>query len=141
MAYTPYYPGGWQSGEEGGTPITPAALNHIENGIANLTPDDIGAPGSLNITSTDTLATIIAKLEALEVYEQASFYAEASGASILTGGKVTSSYKGIMARLDNSAYDLLGVVGSGANLVSIRIIASNNSITVTLATQFSGTAI
>ena len=33
MAYTPYYSGGWQSGEEGGTPITPAALNHIDNGI------------------------------------------------------------------------------------------------------------
>lgn len=33
MAYTPYYPGGWQSGESGGTPITPAALNNIEDGI------------------------------------------------------------------------------------------------------------
>jgi len=36
MAYTPYYSGGWQSGEEGGTPITPAALNNIENGIGTL---------------------------------------------------------------------------------------------------------
>lgn len=35
MAYTPYYPGGWQSGEEGDTPITPAALNHMEDGIEN----------------------------------------------------------------------------------------------------------
>ena len=33
MAYTPYYTGGWQSGEEGGTPITPDALNHMETGI------------------------------------------------------------------------------------------------------------
>lgn len=33
MAYTPYYSGGWQSGEEGDTPITPAALNHMEEGI------------------------------------------------------------------------------------------------------------
>jgi hypothetical protein len=33
MAYTPYYTGGWQSGEEGGTPITPDALNHMEEGI------------------------------------------------------------------------------------------------------------
>jgi len=31
MAFTPYYPGGWQSGEEGGTPITPAALNHYDD--------------------------------------------------------------------------------------------------------------
>lgn len=34
MAYTPYYPSGWQSGEEGGTPITPDALNNMEDGIA-----------------------------------------------------------------------------------------------------------
>ena len=33
MAYTPYYPSGWQSGEEGGTPITPEALNNMEAGI------------------------------------------------------------------------------------------------------------
>ena len=33
MAWTPYYSGGWQSGEQGGTPITPAALNNMENGI------------------------------------------------------------------------------------------------------------
>lgn len=31
--YTPYYSGGWQTGEEGGTPITPAALNNMEDGI------------------------------------------------------------------------------------------------------------
>lgn len=31
MAFTPYYPGGWQSGEDGGTPITPDALNHYDN--------------------------------------------------------------------------------------------------------------
>ena len=33
MAWSPYYSGGWQSGEEGGTPITPAALNNIDSGI------------------------------------------------------------------------------------------------------------
>lgn len=33
MSYEEYYPGGWQSGESGGTPITPEALTHIENGI------------------------------------------------------------------------------------------------------------
>lgn len=32
MAYTPYT---WQNGEDGGTPITAAQLNHIENGIAD----------------------------------------------------------------------------------------------------------
>ena len=33
-SYNPYYSGGWQSGEEGGTPITPDALNHMDGGIA-----------------------------------------------------------------------------------------------------------
>ena len=35
MSYSPYYPNGWQSGEAGATPITPSALNHMENGIQN----------------------------------------------------------------------------------------------------------
>lgn len=34
MAWTPYYSEGWQSGEAGGTPITPEALNHMDDGIA-----------------------------------------------------------------------------------------------------------
>ena len=38
MAYTRYYSGGWQSGQEGGTPITPAALNHMEAGIEGSLP-------------------------------------------------------------------------------------------------------
>jgi hypothetical protein len=35
MSYTPYYDTKWQSGEEGNTPITPAALNWMETGIAD----------------------------------------------------------------------------------------------------------
>ena len=34
MAWAPYYSEGWQSGEAGGTPITPEALNHMDEGIA-----------------------------------------------------------------------------------------------------------
>lgn len=49
--YSPYYGGGWQSGESGGTPITPAALNNMENGIsAALTSADVVN----NLTSTTT---------------------------------------------------------------------------------------
>lgn len=33
MSYERYYPNGWQSGQSGGTPITPEALNHIEDGL------------------------------------------------------------------------------------------------------------
>lgn len=49
--YNPYYSGGWQSGESGGTPITPAALNNMESGIgAALTAVDVVN----NLTSTAT---------------------------------------------------------------------------------------
>lgn len=55
MAYTPYYSGGWQTGEEGGTPITPAALNHMDDGIAGahlselvLTSQTVDANGNIN---------------------------------------------------------------------------------------------
>src|SRR5690606_27277635 len=30
MAYQPYYPGGWQPGPSGNTPISADALNHME---------------------------------------------------------------------------------------------------------------
>ena len=44
MAYDPY---NWADGEEGGTPITAARLNHIEQGITDieLTPGEKGDPG------------------------------------------------------------------------------------------------
>ena len=31
--YSKVYPNGWKSGEIGNTPITPEALNHMEDGI------------------------------------------------------------------------------------------------------------
>jgi hypothetical protein len=56
MAYTPYYPGGWQSGEEGGTPITPAALNNIENGIGGaVAKSGDTMTGSLSMTNGSVL--------------------------------------------------------------------------------------
>ncbi len=43
MSYTPYYPNGWQTGEAGATPITPAALNYMENGIKNAYTEALNA--------------------------------------------------------------------------------------------------
>ena len=56
MAYTPYYPGGWQSGSEGGTPITPPALNNMENGIvkANFVASGVKQFGTLAAGASDT---------------------------------------------------------------------------------------
>lgn len=42
MSYERFYPGGWQSGETGGTPITPEALNHMESGIIGAAPAGYG---------------------------------------------------------------------------------------------------
>lgn len=36
MSYSKYYSGGFLDGESGGTPITAAALNHMEGGIVDL---------------------------------------------------------------------------------------------------------
>ena len=35
MSYSRYYENGWADGESGGTPITAAAMNHIEDGLVN----------------------------------------------------------------------------------------------------------
>lgn len=43
MSYSPYYPSGWLTGETGATPITPEALNHMEEGIKDAMPKSGGA--------------------------------------------------------------------------------------------------
>lgn len=51
MSYKKYYEGGWRSGETGGTPITPEALNHMEQGISDAAPMEyakkVAAPHNL----------------------------------------------------------------------------------------------
>lgn len=37
MSYEPYYPGGWQPGPGGGTPVSHLALQHMEDGILTAT--------------------------------------------------------------------------------------------------------
>lgn len=51
MDYEPYYATGWLEGETGNTPITPAALNYMEAGIANALPKSGGTiTGVLKLT-------------------------------------------------------------------------------------------
>ncbi len=62
MSYTPYYPTKWASGETGGTPITPEALNNMEDGISAALRRDGGTmTGILQLTEGihygDTLPT------------------------------------------------------------------------------------
>ena len=55
MSYEKFYPNGWQSGETGGTPITPEALNHIEEGILGCAQGGygLGVLGTKATTLTD----------------------------------------------------------------------------------------
>ena len=62
MSYTPYYPAGWLSGEAGATPITPEALNHMDEGIASAANDSISSDRlpTIPITKGGTGATTAA---------------------------------------------------------------------------------
>lgn len=147
MAYTPYYPGGWQSGESGGTPITPAALNNMEEGIgAALTPSDVvnksfqfllAASGS-STTWTD----VYNKVKNLAVNETATFFASGGAASLLTGGKVTSTMKGIVAFNGSGAYDFFAFAGLGPNAYGWRITnltSASSTGTVGVVYRYDGT--
>lgn len=58
MSYEKYYQGGWKSGETGGTPITPEALNHMEEGIEesnkNLLPNPQTADNATFLRNDNT---------------------------------------------------------------------------------------
>lgn len=54
MSYKPYYENGWKSGEEGGTPITPEALNHMEEGIEQAYEDLAAKSHGNHVPATQT---------------------------------------------------------------------------------------
>ena len=114
MAYTPYYSGGWQSGEEGNTPITPAALNNMEQGIENANAigdpvtvahggtnattalaalENLGAPSAVFISSTAGVSweAIYNVLYPLQVSKTHCVYFGQTPANIITNGKVSGS--------------------------------------------------
>lgn len=59
MGYEKYYQGGWKSGEAGGTPITPEALNHMEAGIeaSGTHADNTSNPHKVTAVQTGALPT------------------------------------------------------------------------------------
>lgn len=66
MAYSKYYPNGWQSGEAGNTPITPDALNHMENGIVKAAEGGYGYGDTLAaVLSSDDDANFLSSLKAI----------------------------------------------------------------------------
>ncbi len=69
MAYTPYYQNGWADGSSGGTPISAAALNNMENGIKGSetwesVPVTQPATGTVTILKNDRIKLAIAYWQA-----------------------------------------------------------------------------
>ena len=105
MAFTPYYPGGWQSGEEGGTPITPDALNHYDDylettytqtetdaAIAQST-DDLRGQLSVSLPSSTvtTWEAIYDILHAIPTSLPINVYFGQTPATIITNNKVSGT--------------------------------------------------
>lgn len=143
MAYTPYYPGGWQSGEEGGTPITPAALNHIEQGIANLEPGDIGAAQHIKFESTDTTAALIYnKINDFPLQTTVAVYVPGTVMNILTDGKMALAAYGTMTKFDSSgSYRFLLARANGQYLYGFDCTITSSAVTPGTVYQYSGTVI
>lgn len=108
MAYEKYYPGGWQSGPAGGTPITPEALEHIEAGIENALPKDGTAEAA------QKLATARGIRVNLESDAQASFDGSGDAAPGVTG-VLPLSHGGTGAKDAASARANLGALSNAGD--------------------------
>ena len=92
--YNPYYSGGWQSGEEGGTPITPDALNHMDDGIADAydyIQQSTADKAKKIFFNVATWADIYSKLSSLGAGETAPMLVGTAVVSLLTNGAVPSA--------------------------------------------------
>lgn len=96
MAYTPYYTGGWQSGEEGNTPITPDALNHMEEGIENANDlDATPTQGSTKAVQSGGVYTAIQQSTA--ILPDATIAARAGYRNSIGRGKNLGTFTGMMS--------------------------------------------
>lgn len=83
MAYNPYYTGGWQSGEEGNTPITPDALNHMDTGIGAANDlDATPTQGSTKGVQSGGVYTAIQQSTAVETISQSNYITLSDGIQI-----------------------------------------------------------
>lgn len=75
MAYSKYYPNGWADNEAGGTPITAASLNHMEDGIAAAQQAAENAAGDASQALTDAKKYSDANLKAAKEYSNTNLAA------------------------------------------------------------------
>ena len=108
MSYEKYYPGGWQSGESGGTPITPEALNHMEDGILHSRPD-----------------TWLPELDEIGAASMKLLWQNASPSSTFAAQDITisdiSAYKYLLMQCGNSATCVVeNITGRSAAALAIN---------------------
>lgn len=155
MAFTPYYPGGWQSGEEGGTPITPAALNHYDDylettytqtetdeAIAQSTADEAK---SYDITGT-TWADVYSTLSKLSAGRPAVVSINGGTASLMTGGKTSFASTGVAKFVNptNGVYEFMVMSNTSQYIYTWRITgmtSASSTPTISTVYRFSGTAV
>lgn len=119
MNYEPYYSEGWKNNEEGGTPITAASLNHVDDGLLDHDED---------------LQNIFGDMATLEEDETAS-QSYAVGDYLILDGllyKVTT------------AISSGGTIAPGTNVVQTTVSAElgelNSKTTLTVATSSASAA-
>ena len=141
MAYTRYYPNGWNNGAAGGTPITPAALNHIEDGILGITPGNLGL--AMEFNGTWTLANMYPTMSKVSVPGSALLWLSPSAAGLLSGGKVADYCTVVASRTNQSNWRFMAFTGASEVCTWTLSGWSGASATPTIGTVYrlTGTAI
>lgn len=135
MAFTPYYPGGWQSGEEGGTPITPDALNHYDDAFNDVYDDmqQSTADKALSIvigSNRTTWADVYENLDKLPTYRAAVFHCDSTPARIISNNNSAisgSSLRGVIARGATGEFRFMCMAVTGLSLFSWQITNANTA--------------
>lgn len=86
--------------------------------------------------TTATWADMYAKLKNLNTYDVATFFASGGAASLLTGGKVTSTMKGTVAYNGSGTYDFLAFAGLGPYAYGWRVTTLTGTTAGTVGTVY-----
>lgn len=158
MAYSKYYQNGWADNESGGTPITAASLNHMEDGIAAAQTAAEGAAGDAAAALTsarayadqkllDAKAYSNSNLNTAKSYTDTKFAAAKSYTDSVTGaldgqlsdlqayiGYTSSDIYGVEADFENKTFTrLAGAAGktAGADFNSVNAFGGRRRCNVT----------
>lgn len=122
-------------------------VESIENGGTNAATiekarENLHVPTVIAFGSTDW-SDINKKMRTINMGAGATFVSSlGTVSSVLTGGKVSSSLKGVMSAVSNTTYDIFAMVGNGSTMVAWRITnPSDSGGTIGTIYRYTGTAI